>query len=107
MLAYTVVDAFVVAAEYDDIVEQRQRVGHGLAEDFAVGGGEYHLVVVALGLEGADATVYRLNLYHHARVAAEGVVVDLAVAVGGIVAQVMHRNGTQAFILSSLEYGAV
>lgn len=79
-------------AKYDYIIEQREAVGHALVEYFAVGGCEYHLVVVAAAFQLAYAAVDGFDLYDHAGIAAEGIVVDFAVAVGRVISQVMHLD---------------
>lgn len=106
MFAYAVVNALVVAAKYDDILEHGHRVGHRLVEKLAVGRSENHLVVVAFGLKSCDAAVNRLDLHHHARLAAERIVVDLAVLVGGIVAQIVDTEFHKPFLLGTFQYRA-
>ena len=103
MFANAVVDAFVVAAENYDVVEHRHAVGHFLVEDFAVRSGENHFVIVALRLQRAYAAVYRLYLYYHAGIASKGIVVDLAVAVGGVVAKIVHNYIHQPFVAGALD----
>ena len=89
--------------EDNDIVEQRQRIGHRLIERLAVGRSEDHLVVVALRLKSRDAGVDRLYLHHHTRLAAERIIVDLAVAARGIIAQIVDHNFRQALVLGAFE----
>ena len=107
MLTDAVVYAFIVTAKYDYVLEHRHTVGHALVEHLAVGSGEYHLVIVALRAEGLDAAVDRLDLNHHTRIAAEGIVVDLAVAVGSVVAEIMHLYVNESLIAGTLDDGAV
>ena len=52
MVANTLVDAFVVACEDDEVALEGEFVGDVLVESFAVGRGEDDLIVVALGLQG-------------------------------------------------------
>ena len=48
MLAHAPVYAFIMSAEYYDVTEQRQTVGHGLVERLAIGRSKNHLIVVPL-----------------------------------------------------------
>ena len=57
-----------------------------------------HFVVVPFRLQGRDAAVYRFALHHHARKAAERIVVHPAVLIRGIVAQVVQMDFHQAFL---------
>ena len=107
MLSDAVVHALVMAAEYDDVFEHRHGVGHRLVEGLAVGRGEDHFVVVTLRFQVAYSAVNRLNLHHHSGFAAEGVIVDLAVAVGGVVAEVMDVDFHETLVLRAFEDGAV
>ena len=99
VLADAIVDALVVSAEDNHVVEHRERVGHRLVELLAVGRGEDHLVVVALRFQRRDASVDGLALHHHSRRAAERVVVHTAVLVGGVVAQIVQMYFHQSFLL--------
>ena len=99
MLANAIVNALVVAAEDNHVVEHRERVGHRLVELLAVGRSEDHLVVVALRFQCRDASVDGLALHHHSRRAAERVVVHTAVLVGGVVAQIVQMYFHQSFLL--------
>ena len=107
MLAYAIVNPLVVSAEYDYILTQRERVGHGLVEGLAVGRSEYHLVIFTLLLEMRYGTVYRLNLHHHSGLATKGVVINLTVLVGGVFAEIMHGYLHKPLVLRTLEYRAV
>ena len=107
MLAYAVVYTFVVAAQYYYIVEHRQGVGHPLVKNFSVGRGEYHLIVIALCFECRYTAVHRFYLYHHPGVSAEWIIVDLSVAVGGIVAEIVDFYLAQTFVLRPFKYRAV
>ena len=107
MFPYPVVDPLVVAAEDYDIVQQRHAVGHRLVEPLPVGRRENHLVVIPLGLQSADAAVNRLYLHHHSRLTPERVVVDLAVLVGRIVAEVMDMELHQPLRLRPFQNRAV
>ena len=107
MLANAVVYAFVMSAEYYDIFEKRETVGERLGEHFTVRRSENHLVIVALGFESRDRTVDRLDLHDHAGCAAERVVVDFAVAVGSVVAQVVYGDSDESLLLGAFQNGAV
>ena len=101
VFADAVVDAFVVAANDDDILLQAQVVRHRLVELLAVGGSEYHLVIMSLSLQRRDTRIQRLTLYHHTGLAAVGIVIDAAPFVGGIVAQIMDVYLCQALTLGT------
>ena len=105
MFSYSVVNAFVVSADDDDILLEAEFVSHGLVELFAIRGCEYYLVIVAFGLEGCDASVERLALYEHASSSTEGVVVHTPVFVGSVVSEVVDMYFCQSFLLGSSEDG--
>jgi hypothetical protein len=107
MFAYAMVYAFVVSAQDDEVPVERQLVGHGLVELFAVGGGEDYLIVVALCLQGRYASVYRFALDYHARKSPEGVIVYASELVGGVVAQVVQVYLCQSFFLRPCQDGFV
>ena len=69
----------------------------------AVGGGIDHLVVGAFRLQLFDAAEDRFGFHHHACFAAERVVVHLPVPVERVVAQVVHGDFHQPFLLCPLE----
>ena len=81
VFADAVVDALVVAAEDNQVVERREAVGFVLVVADAVGRGVDHLVVFPFRFEGFDAAVDRFDLHYHTRLSAEGVVVRGAVLV--------------------------
>ena len=103
VLANAVVDALVVSAEDDDVLHHRQLVGHMLVELLAVGRSEYHLVVVALSLQGRDAAVDGLALHHHSGKSAIGVVVHAAPLVERVVAQIVQMYFGQAFLFRTCQ----
>ena len=74
-----------------------------LIEAFTVGRSEDHFVIVAFGLEGSDATVYRFALHHHSGTAAVGIVIHAAPFVEGVVSQVMQANLRQSFFLGTCQ----
>lgn len=103
----TLVHAFVVPAEYDDVLFERESVCLALGETFPIGGGEDNLIVVTLCGEVGDGTVDGFDLQDHARAETKGVVVHLAVLVKGEVAEVVHIYFGKALVLGTLHYGVV
>ena len=99
LLRRRVVDALVVATQYNKVAFQREVVGNVLVKLLAVGRGVYHFVVVALRLQGRDAAVDRLYLHHHTRKASIGIVVNTTPLVESIVAQVMDMDFGESFLL--------
>ena len=57
VVAHALVDAFVVAAENDEVFLQTHVIGHFLVETLTVGRDVDDIIVVALGLQSTDATV--------------------------------------------------
>ena len=102
MIAHALVDPFVVAAENDDILLERQLVGGFLVETPAVRGCEDDLVVVPLGSQMGDQTVDRLNLQNHAGAKAEGIIINLTMFVECPVTQIMHIYLAEPFVLCAL-----
>ena len=107
MLAYAIVHALVMPAQDNEILHERQLVGDGLVEDFAIGRGENHLVILALAFELLYASVHWLDLHHHAGLSAKWVVIDLAMLAQRPVAQVVYVNFHKPLVLSALHYAAV
>ena len=107
VFADAVIDALVVSAEDDEVLEQREAVSHWLVEALAVGRGVDHLVVCALGLQGRDGTVDRLDLHHHAGLAAEGIIVRASPFVRRVVAQVVQVDLRQPAVLRAPQDGIV
>ena len=103
VFADAVVDPLVVAAEDDDVFERREAVGLALVVAYAVGRGVDDLVVGAFGLQFLDQFEDGLGLHHHARLAAEGVVVGGLAAVVGVVVQVVDDDPLEPFGLRALE----
>ena len=103
MVAHALVDTLVVPAEDDDVLECREAVGLVLVVLYAVGRGVYNLVIRALALQLLDGAEYGFGLHHHARLPAEGVVVDGAAAVEGVVAQVVDDDLDETLLLRPLE----
>ena len=99
MFADTVVYTFVVAAENDEVLRQREGVGHRLVKLFAVRRGEYNLVIVTLRFQVGYGAVYRFDLHYHSCFASEGVVIDLAVLVCGVFTQIVDHYFAQSFVL--------
>ena len=107
MLANAVVDALEVSAQNNQVLRQRQRVGHLLVELLAVGRRENHLVVMTFRLQCRDTPVNRLNLHHHAGTSPERIIVHLTVTVVRIIAQVMNVNLGNSFLLSTAHDGVI
>ena len=103
VLADAVVDSLVVAAENDQIALAGKRVGDALIEDFAVGGGVDHLVVVAFGFQLLDEVVDGFDHHHHAGVAAVAVVVRLPVESLAIIADVVDVNLHQPLVYCAFD----
>ena len=103
MFADAVVDALVVAAEDNQVVERREAVGFVLVVADAVGRGVDHLVVFPFRFEGFDAAVDRFDLHYHTRLSAEGVVVRGAVLVFCVVPDVVDMDFDQPLLLRTLE----
>ena len=101
MVAHPLVNTFVMARKNDEVALQGEFVGHVLVETLAVGRGENHLVVVALSLQGADATVDRLALHDHSGRAAVRIVVHAAPLVERVVAQVVQAYFGQSLLLGT------
>ena len=56
---------------------------------------------MAFAHQFGDTAVYGLALHHHAGETAKGVVIHATPLVGSIVAQIMHMNLYQTFLLAS------
>jgi hypothetical protein len=104
-LAHALVDAFVAAADEDDAVELAEPAGDGLREALALRGeqddglpgrGGFGRVYGAIGFwgdaEGLEALEDGLRLEDHAFAAAEGAVVDGAMAIMGEGAEVVSMG---------------
>lgn len=103
MFAHPVIYPFVMSAQDNDVSERRESVRFVLVVSDAVGGGIDHLVVGAFRLQLFDAAEDRFGFHHHACFAAERVVVHLPVPVERVVAQVVHGDFHQPFLLCPLE----
>ena len=75
-----------------------------LVKLLAVGRCEDHLVIMALCLQGRDATVNGLTLHHHSGKSAIGIVVNTAPLVFGVVAQVVQMYLGKSFLLCPCQY---
>ena len=102
MLADAVVDAFVMAAEDDDVFERRQPVGLVLVVPRAVRRGVDDFIVSPLALELLDQFEHRFALHDHTRLAAERIVVGGLAAVVGVVVQVVYDDLHQTLLLRPL-----
>ena len=103
VVAQALVDAFVVAADHQQVAGERQLVHASLLELLAVGGEEDDLVVGAFGLQGRDGVVEGLHGEHHACGRAEGRVVHFFVLVGAPLTQVVHVHLDQPLFDASLD----
>ena len=107
MLADAVVDTLVVTAENHQVFLAGELIGEGLRQLFAVGRGEDDLVVRALGLELFHQVENRFDHHDHAGIAAETVVVGLAVAALAVIADVVDVDFDQALVLGPFHDGVV
>ena len=96
-----------MSAEYYDVTEQRQTVGHGLVERLAIGRSKNHLIVVPLLFQSGNTGINGLDLHNHTGLAAERIVIHLAVAAGGIVAQIVDHNLHKALVAGPFQDRAV
>ena len=87
----------------DDVFERRQAVGLVLVVAHAVGRGVDDLVVAAFGLEFLHQFEDRFGLHHHARFAAEGVVVGGFPFVVGVVVEIVDDDLHQPLLLRPFE----
>ena len=101
MVAQALVDAFVVAADHQQVAGERQLIHTALLELLAVGGEEDDLVVGTLSLQGGDGVVEGLHGEHHACRRAKGRVVHFFVLVGAPLPQVVHVHLDQTFFDAS------
>ena len=98
MFADALVDAFVVAAQDDDVLLEGKLVGDALVQDLAVRGHVDDLVVVPLGLQFLDHPEHGLHHHHHAGVAAVAVVVHGQARPEAVFAEVVDMDFHQAFL---------
>ncbi len=105
MFADAVVHAFVVSAQDHDILLAGELIGHLLGERLAVGRGEDDLVVASLGLEVLHQVEHGLDHHHHPGVAAEAVVVHLAVASFAVFTDVVDMDFHEPFVAGALDDG--
>ena len=83
------VNAFVVTAEQDDILFEREFVGDGLAELFAVRREIYDFIVMPFGLQFGNHLVQGLHHHHHSGISTVAVVVHLLVRALAVFARVV------------------
>src|ERR1035437_8024549 len=103
MLADAFIDAFVVSAEEDDVVEHRQSVRHLLGKKFPVWTHIDHLIVGSFFLQMFNTACNRLYHHHHAGSSAKGIIIHILMLTGGIIADVMKVNCDYAFILGTFQ----
>ena len=83
------VEALVVAAEkHQLVVVRRPSAQVGLNEGLALGAHQQHPPPRQHG-DGPEGGIHRFGFEHHARATAVGLVVDLAVLVGGVIAGIV------------------
>ena len=107
MFADAIIHPLVVPAQDNQILRQRQGVRQGLREDFAVGRGKNHFIVVAFAFQLLNAAVHRFDLHHHPSLTAKGIVVHLAMLAQRPVAQIVHMDFHESFVLCTLQNGAM
>ena len=104
VLADTFVDAFVVAAEEDEVLLEGKLVGDGLGEGLTVGGEVDDLVVGALGGELLYHFEDGLHHHDHAGIAAIAVVVDRLAGAETVFADVVDADVDEAFLDGAADY---
>ena len=104
VFADTMVDAFVVATQNDDVFECRKSVGFVLVVAYSVGRSVDNLVVVALAAKFLDGSIYGLDFHNHTRLATKRIVVGGASSVVGVVAQIVYVYLGVTCILGTLYY---
>jgi hypothetical protein len=57
-----------------------------------------------LSFKRRDATVNGLDLHDHSGLTAKGIVVNFAMFVCGVIAEIVHNNFSQTFVASAFEY---
>ena len=100
------VEAFVVSADENNLVERGEFLSLSLRENFAAGVGDDYLarkIFVGLGKHVAHGKIDRFGLKHHARAAAEGRIVNLPVLVEGEVAQLSESHVQDIFFDGALD----
>ena len=98
MLAYAMVDAFVMPAKDNQIFVHRHAVGHFLIKLFSIGRSVNYFVVVSFTFQFCNNTVDRFNLQYHSGTETKGIIVHAAMFVGAVFAQVMHIKFYETFV---------
>ena len=98
VFADALVDAFVMAAEDDDVLLEGQFVGDALVQDLAVGGHVDDLVVLPFGAQFLDHPEHRFHHHDHAGVTAVAVVVHGQARPQAVLAEVVDMDFHQAFL---------
>ena len=108
VLDEALVDPFVAAGHEDEARMGGELAHEGVVETLALGrkvddvaGG------IGLRLRGLEGGIQHVDLHHHAVPAAEGLVVDGAVAVGGVLADIVEVEVEEAGIAGALDDGDV
>ena len=99
MVTNTLVNAFVMSAEDDNILHHREVIGSMLSETLSIRRCENDLVIVSFFTQMGYAAVDRFYLHHHTRKASIGIVVNTTPLVESIVAQVMDMDFGESFLL--------
>jgi hypothetical protein len=94
-----------MSAEDNDVLQQRQAVGQSLIELGSIRGHVQDSLILPLSLQFSNAGGNRLDHHHHSGSSAKGVVVNLAVLVDGVIAELVQVNGGNAFLLGPLQDG--
>ncbi len=93
MLAHPVINALVASAEQAEPLSDREFVGHRLIESASAGAEEKQWTKRLGGLHGGED---RLSFHHHSCATTERCIVDRAVDVGGVLAQVVTTEIEQS-----------
>jgi len=103
MLANTIVNPLVMAAEDDKIPGERQGIGNGLIEGLAIRGHENHIIIFTLSFQSRDTGVDRLNTHYHTGLAAKRIIIDLTMLIESIVAEIMDIDLREPLVLSTTD----
>ena len=90
-----------MSAKNNEILCQREAVGHRLVELFSVGGRENNFIVVAFCLQSIDATLDGFYFHNHSGKPSKRIIIDTAIFIFGIITQIVNMYLCKSFILSS------